>query len=160
MKLILLILSLYLTGCTNGKYETFAQIDTLNSQSSKADVEQYLLTKYKGADHEQLYAVAFDDKGKYIADSLIKDGATYRVKYSALMDLYPFVAKTHAKSVWLIHNHIGTHFANPSENDLKAASSFYDFAHRNSIDGHFMIASDHDFYEQPRLDYHSRQFDL
>jgi hypothetical protein len=91
MKILLIILLAALISCTHARYENFLEIKSLNSSSTQADIEQFLLTQYKDIDCERLWLVALKN-GHYVASRMIVEGGTRDIHYD-LFEVYVF-AKT------------------------------------------------------------------
>ena len=144
MKILLIILLAALISCTHARYENFLEIKSLNSSSTRADIEQFLLNQYKDIDHEQLWLVALKN-GHYIASKMVTEGGTRDIHYD-LFQVYVFAKSTQADEIWETHNHVGFYFAYPSETDLKQAQASSDFGRKHGYTSRLVIISEHDIF--------------
>ena len=129
----LLLTVLILVGCQNPRYEAIRQTNTISSDFTRSNIDQYIITKIGSLDHEELLVLFY--KNTTYLGSLTVVGKTNSVEYNN-GDLLSKCNKLNCNGLIISHNHPTQYFAQHSEVDSKTAKTnkaFYDTFHIDVI---------------------------
>lgn len=133
-----------MVGCTNIKYDKYTELDTLPYKFDESSIDQYLLTKYKTADIEQIRIIYYKNDS-YLSDEMVIEGSRREVSMP-ILDIIARCSIRNCDQIVYAHNHVGQYFAKPSTTDLDTTDLLKERLAIVNIKLNMVVVADHGTY--------------